>query len=152
MAFSAIGSSLSGSGADAIQLLLQQYGQEFQQLGKNLQGGNLAAAQADFVSLHRDTPQTAGTQSDFTTIQQDLLDEAAQKTQAAVPAAAATTHVPPPPHGGVSQSAVSQINQLIAQLGLELHSGNLTLAQATYNSLQQDLQSLQDSVGLSTNA
>ena len=41
------------------QSSFQQIEQEFKQLGSDLQSGNLAAAQADFVTLQQDLPQTS---------------------------------------------------------------------------------------------
>jgi outer membrane protein assembly factor BamD (BamD/ComL family) len=88
---------------------LQQLQQEFQQLGKDLQSGNLSAAQSDFVTLQQDLPQSSNTSSssassnpiaeafnqlsqdlqsgnlaaakqDYTTIQQDLSQDSSQGT------------------------------------------------------------------------
>jgi len=48
------------------QSSFQQIEQEFQQLGSDLQSGNLTAAQADFVTLQRDLPQTSSSSSSQT--------------------------------------------------------------------------------------
>ena len=86
---------------------LQQFQQEFQQLGQDLTSGNLSAAQSDFVTLQNDLPQTSSTsttsqsnspiaqafnqlsqdlqagnlsaaQQDYSTIQQDFQSQASQ--------------------------------------------------------------------------
>jgi outer membrane protein assembly factor BamD (BamD/ComL family) len=144
--------------------------QEFQQLGKDLQAGNLTAAQADFATLQQDVSQTASStqsaspiavafnqlsqdlqsgnltaaQQDFTTIQQDFQAQAAQAGQGAE----GHHH-----HGGDSGSGASEksgekpgeIGKLLKQLGGELQFGNLPSAQATYTSLEQDFQQFSQS-------
>jgi hypothetical protein len=42
---------------------LQQFQQEFQQLGEDLQSGNLSAAQSDFATLQQMAPQSASSTS-----------------------------------------------------------------------------------------
>lgn len=42
---------------------LQQFQQNFQQLGKGLSSGNLSAAQSDFATLQKDLPQTNSSSS-----------------------------------------------------------------------------------------
>ena len=130
----------------------EQFAQEFQQLGEDLQSGNLSAAQQDFVTLEQYAPQTSSTssaqssnplaqafnqlaqdlksgnlsaaQQDFKTIQQDFQSQAASGHH---------HH-----HGGGSGS--SQIGQLFDQLGEALQSGNLSSAQQLFATLQQDSQ------------
>jgi hypothetical protein len=134
---------------------LQQFQQEFQQLGKDLTSGNLSAAQTDFVTLQNDMPQgnstttstsqssspiaqafsqlsqdlqagnLTGAQQDYTTIQQDFQSQASQMRH-------------PHHHSGGSQE--SQASQLFDQLGQDLQSGNLSGAQSDFSSLQQILQ------------
>src|ERR1700758_5068832 len=90
----------------SVQNKVQQFKQEFQQLGQDLQSGNLSAAQTDFTTLQQigsnstATSPTASSnplaqafnqlgqdlqsgnlsaaQQDFTTIQQDLQSHASQ--------------------------------------------------------------------------
>jgi hypothetical protein len=55
-------SAVSGSGlfdysSQTVQNKTEQFQQEFQQLGQNLQSGNLSAAQADFATLQQLAPQ-----------------------------------------------------------------------------------------------
>ncbi|MFZ0961997.1 MAG: hypothetical protein WAO35_13925 [Terriglobia bacterium] len=134
---------------------LQQFQQEFQQLGQDLTSGNLSAAQSDFVTLQNDLPQTNSTitsssqssspiaqafsqlsqdlqagnlsaaQQDYSTIQQDFQSQASQM------------HHHHHKSGGTQES---QASQLFAQLGQDLQSGNLSNAQSDFSSLQQLLQ------------
>jgi outer membrane protein assembly factor BamD (BamD/ComL family) len=144
---------------------LQQIQQAFQQLGQDLQSGNLSGAQSDFATLQQLAPQLnsvssaqsnnpiaqafaqlskdlqsgnlSAAQQDFTTIQQDFQNQA-QGNQGQT--AQGHHHH----HGGGSGS--STLSQLFEQLGQALQSGNLSTAQKTFSTLQQDfLQSAQNS-------
>src|SRR5882724_2493687 len=136
----------------ALQSKIQQSRQEFQQLGQDLQSGNLSAAQADFATLQQLNPQAQSTtsaqttspiaqefaqlskdlqsgklsaaQQDYTTIQQDIQNQASG------------THPHHHHHGGGGGS--SAISQLLDQLGQSLQSSNLSAAQQAYGTLQQD--------------
>ncbi|MGA2962171.1 MAG: hypothetical protein ABSD96_10905 [Candidatus Korobacteraceae bacterium] len=136
----------------------QQIQQEFKQLGKDLQSGNLSAAQADFVTLQQSAPQSTSTsssqsnnpiaqafnqlgedlqsgnasaaQQDYSTIQQDLQNQASSSQ--------ATQGHHHHHHGG--GSGENEISQLMSQLGQSLQSGNLSSAQQAYSTLQQDFQ------------
>ncbi|HEX3354257.1 MAG TPA: hypothetical protein VHS34_15660 [Terriglobales bacterium] len=134
-----------------IQSKKQTFQQEFQQLGQDLQSGNLSAAQTDFASLQQLGPQAtasaqssspigqafnqlsqdlqsgnvAGAQQDYATIQQDFQKQAAQG------------HHHHHGGGGGNNNAISQ---LLEQLGQALQSGNLANAQQAYGTLQQDFQ------------
>jgi hypothetical protein len=55
----ASGIPASGYPDCATQTSFQQIKQELQQLGKELQSGNLTAAQSDFVTLQQDLPQNS---------------------------------------------------------------------------------------------
>ena len=135
---------------------MQQIQKDFNQLGQDLQSGNLSAAQADFVTLQKDMPQTSSAssstsqssspiaqafsqlsqdlqsgnltaaQQDYSTIQQDLQSQGSQG------------HHHYHHHLGGSQD--SQASQLFAQLGQDLQSGNLSSAQSDFSSLQSLLQ------------
>jgi len=151
-------SSLFSYEAQNTQNSQQLIRQTFQQLGKDLQSGNLSAAQSDFATLQKLVPQLDSTsssssqttnpitqafaqlakdlqsgnlsaaQQDFSTIQQDFQNQAAQSQ----------TQAPPGHHhhhGGGGES--SQISQLVAQLGTALQSGNLSTAQQAFNILDQ---------------
>ena len=56
-------SSLFDFNTQAAQNKRQQFLQEFQQLGQDLQSGNLSAAQSDFAALEQLKPQTSSTAS-----------------------------------------------------------------------------------------
>jgi len=137
-----------------IQNRMQQFQQDFQQLGKDLQSGDLTAAESDFTTLQGLMPQnnsTSSTQSsdpiaqafsqlekdlkagditaaqqDYATIQQDFQSQAAQMQ--------AHHH-----HHGNGGSGSSAISQLFEQLGQALQSGDLSTAQSLFSSMQQEL-------------
>ncbi|MGB6687668.1 MAG: hypothetical protein WBE76_07485 [Terracidiphilus sp.] len=164
---SASGISASGFFDSSAMSSFQQIQQEFQQLGQDLQSGNLTSAEAAFVTLQQDLPQgsdassqssnpiaqafsqlgqdlqsgnLAGAQQDFATIQQDFQDQV-QQGQATQPSQGAGGHHHHH-HSDSSSSGSSEISQLMTQLGQELQSGNLSGAQQAYTSLQQDFQQL----------
>ena len=142
------------------QSTFQKLKQEFQQLGSDLQAGNLTAAESDFTTLQQDLPQgtsnsasqsadsiaqafsqlsqdlqagnLTAAQQDYATIQKDFQAQASQGSQGAVR--------PHHHHGGGSKSRSSEISQLMTQLGQELQSGSLSSAQQTYASLEKDFQ------------
>jgi len=101
----------------------QQIRTEFQQLGQDLQSGNLTQAQSDYATLSQDFP--GGPSGAATT-------PAAASTATA--AASAATTAPPSTNGNNS------VAQAFTQLGQDLTSGNLQAAQRDYANLQQDVQ------------
>ena len=137
----------------SVQNKVQQFQQEFQQLGQDLQSGNLTAAQTDFTTLQQigsnstSTSSTASSnplaqafnqlgqdlqsgnmsaaQQDFTTIQQDLQSQASHGHR--------HHH-----HGGSGGDQSNPISQLFEQLGQALQSGSLSSAQQIYSAMQQD--------------
>lgn len=146
---------------------LQKAQQEFQQLGQDLESGNLSAAQSDFGTLQQFAPQassiassvSSGTsssspsaspiaqafsqlasdlqsgnltaaQQDYAQIQQDFQNQPGQGSGEA--------QLPHHHHRGGGEP--SPISQLFEQLGQSLQSGDLTSAQTTFATLQQDLQ------------
>lgn len=153
MSLSGISSSnLFNYDSQSVQKQMQQVKQEFQQLGEDLQSGNLSAAQTDFATLEQMSPNSASSsssassnplaqafsqlgqdlqsgnlsaaQQDFSTIQQDLQSQASQM------------HGHHHHHGGGDQS--NSISQLFQQLGQALQSGNVSSAQQIYSTMQQD--------------
>ncbi len=91
------------------------------QLGQDLQSGNLSAAQADFATVQQDVQQAAPQQG------------------------AGGTHHHHHHHSFNSDSNSSQqsaISTLFSELGSSLQSGNLSAAQAAYSTLQQDFQQM----------
>lgn len=153
-----VASIFSSSFANVPQLTsstIKQFQQDFQQLGQDLQSGNLTAAESDFTTLQQlqspsisaSTSQSSNpiaqafnqlaqdlksgnlsaAQQDFSTLQQDIQN-GAQSSQGA------HHHHH---HGG---GGGSEITQLFSQLGQDLQSGNLSQAQQAYTSLQQDFE------------
>jgi len=134
----------------------QQFQQEFQQLGKDLQSGNISAAQQDFVTLQQSAPQgnstsstqtsspiaiafkqlaqdlqsgnLSGARQDYTKIQQDFQSPATQGQSA-------HGH-----HHHHHDGGSNEVSQLFDQLGQSLQSGNLSSAQQLYSTLEQGLQ------------
>jgi len=94
----------------AAQSKFKQIQQDFQQLGQDLQSGNLSQAQSDFSALQQLLP---GQQSQNGT----TTNTAASGAQSTNP-----------------------ISQAVAQLGTDLQSGNLSAAQSDFATLQQDVQ------------
>jgi len=141
----------------------QQFSQEFQQLGQDLQSGNLAKAQADFSALQQfGSNSTTSTQSsnpiaqDFTQLSNDLqagdISAAQQdfsKLQQDFQSQAPQVHHHHRHHHhqadstqSSSSSSSSGISQLFDQLGQALQKGDLAAAQQAYGTMQQDFQQL----------
>jgi DNA gyrase inhibitor GyrI len=148
-----------------LQSNVQQAQQAFQQLGKDLQAGNLSAAQSDFATLQQLRPQTnsttasqsdnpiaqafnqlaqdlqsgnlAAAQQDYATIQQDFQTQAAQEGSGPEAQAVQGHHHH---HGGGGDSEASAITEALSQLGEALQTSNLSAAQQAYGTLQQDFQ------------
>lgn len=139
---------------------LQQFQQEFEQLGEDLQSGNLSAAQTDFATLQQMAPQetssassTSSTSSNplqqaFQQLGQDLQSgnvSAAQQDYSNIQqdfqSIAQHAHGHHHHHGG-GDSETSQLSQAFQQLGQALQSGNLSSAQQAYTTLQQEIQQL----------
>ena len=141
---------------------LQQIQQTFQQLGQDLQSGNLSAAQSDFATLQKLVPQLNSTasssstsQSDnpiaqaFTQLAKDLQSgnlSAAQQDFATIQqdfknqATQSQTQAPQGHHHHHGGGGSSEISQLLDQLGTALQSGNLSSAQSAFTALQQQFQ------------
>ena len=178
MAIGAIlGSVLTGAIKANPQTRFQQFQQEFQQLGKDLQSGNLAQAQADFVTLQQSSPQaaqssTASTATSgaaggspiaqaFNQLSQDLKSgnlSAAQQDFSTIQQDFQSAQTQGQQGGGhhhhihaesQSSQSSSPLAQLFAQLGQALQTGNLSSAQQAYSTLQQDFQQFASSGGLS---
>lgn len=164
-------SSFSDYSAQSVQNTRQQVQQEFQQLGQDLQSGNLSAAQSDFATLQQLVPQNnssstqsnnpiaqafqqlaqdlqsgnlSGAQQDFATIEQDFQNQAAQAASQSSSRVAEGHHHH---HGGGGEN---QISQLFDQLGQALQSGNLSAAQQAFSTLQQDFQQFNQANGVSS--
>jgi outer membrane protein assembly factor BamD (BamD/ComL family) len=152
------------SGSQNKQTPFQKIRSEFQQLGQDLQAGNLTQAQQDFTTLSQNlsgvsqnitaaTPtnnvaqafsqlgqdlQSGNLQSaqqDFTNLQQDVQQIAGQ-----------VGHHHHHHHTESSENSSGQQNNSIAQdfsqLAQSLQSGNLQSAQQAFSTLQNDLQQI----------
>jgi hypothetical protein len=108
------------SGSPSYQSRFQQIRSEFQQLGQDLQSGNLTQAQ-----------------SDFATLSQNLSGTSQNSTAATTPAATTTA----------ATTSNNSVAQAFAQLGQDLQSGNLQAAQQDFATLQQDAQQNSAQVG-----
>jgi outer membrane protein assembly factor BamD (BamD/ComL family) len=137
-----------------VQNRAQQFQQEFQQLGQDLQSGNLSAAQSDFATLQQvGAPSSSQSQNpiaqDFSQLAQDLQSgnvSAAQQDYSKIQQdmqSQQAQHLHGRHHHHHSDGdQAGTLSQLFAQLGQALQSGNLSAAQQTYSTLQQDLQQL----------
>lgn len=160
-------SSFFDCNTQSVQNKTQQFRQEFQQLGQDLQSGNLSAAQADFATIQQSRPQSGSVSSSqgnnpialaFNQLSQDLQSgdvSSAQQDYAAIQQdfqnlAAQGHHHRHHRHGGGSGS--SEVSQLLNNLGQALQSGNLSAAQQAYSTLQQDFQQFAQHNGLRTGA
>ena len=154
-------SSNSISSLGQYQNQFQKVRQEFQQLGQDLQAGDLSAAQTDFTTLQQLTGQKSSTsqsgnsissalsqlgqdlqagnltaaQQDFSTITQDIQNAFSQGQ-----VQGHHRHHHHHGGGGGNSSQSSAIQQAFGQLGQALQAGNLSDAQKAYTSLQQDFQ------------
>ncbi len=149
-------STLLHYSGQAIQSNRQKWQQGMQQLGQDIQSGNLSAAQSDFATLQQLAPQvgSASSSQGSTSVAQDFsklgTDLQAGNTSAAQqdyvqlqhdvsPTAAGAAHHHHHHGGGDGDT---QLPQLLQQLEQELQSGNLSGAQQAYTLLQQQLQAL----------
>jgi hypothetical protein len=127
-----LSSNLFQFNAPKAQDRMQQFRQDFQQLGQDLQTGNLPGARADFAALQQDGPQSSSStqnsnpiaqtfqqltgdlqsgsltaaQQDCTNLQQDFQNQATSHMQ--------RSHHHRHSGGG---DASSQMSQILAQLG-----------------------------------
>jgi outer membrane protein assembly factor BamD (BamD/ComL family) len=164
-----LSSSLFNYGASSIQNRMQSARKEFQQLGQDLQSGNMTAAQSDLAALQQMQPQsnsTASTQTinpitqDFNQLATDLkagnttaAKQDYTQLQKDLQTQPPTTHHHHHHHSsGADQSQSNAVSQLFSQLGQALQSGNLSTAQQTYAALQQDFQQYGQINALSTSS
>jgi outer membrane protein assembly factor BamD (BamD/ComL family) len=138
----------------------QQVKTEFQQLGQDLQSGNLTQAQSDFTTLSQDLPSASqsstnpvlqafaklgqdlqagnlrAAQQDYATVQQDAQQIASQ---------VGGHHRHHHQQAERSQSSSQQANpiaQAFGTLAQDLQAGNLSGAQSAFATLQNDLQQI----------
>ena len=170
MTVASIFSTLLNSGAQNAQsqnrAQPQGFQQEFQQLGQDLQSGNLSAAQSDFATLQQSgmlpNSTAASTASnsiaqEFTQLSQDLKAGKLSSAQQDYAALKQDFQSHSLQHSGrhhyqSGSNGSDPISQLMGQLGQALQTGNLTSAQQAYSSLQQDFQEFAqvNSLGSST--
>lgn len=142
------------------QTSLQQFKDEFQQLGQDLQSGNLKAAQDDYAQLQKIEQQknsstspsntTASVSQLFDQLGKDLASGNTSSAQddfndimKAVQNNGSSVHHHHHHHGcGGSSSQTSAVQTDLNSLGQALQSGNLSAAQAAYTSVQSDLQAI----------
>lgn len=150
------GSVLSANSAQDYQSKRQLLKSEFQQLGQDLQAGDLSQAQKDFASLSAalqgTTQNSTGAASQALTnlgqaLQANDLSSAQQDYAAILQSAqqGQVHHRHHHHHAGGSQaanSANSQLSQSFATLGQDLQSGNLADAQKAYSTILQTLQQI----------
>ncbi len=143
------------------QVRAQKIQSEFQQLGQDLQAGNLTKAQSDFSSLSQNfgasgqgnsalaqafgslgsalqSGNLSAAQQAYSSIQQDVQQSGQNPTRHS--------------HGRMQISSSlastgSALTQVFSSLGSALQSGNLSAAQTAYSSLTQDLQQLSSGAG-----
>jgi len=137
---------------ESVQNERQQIQQDFEQLGEDLQSGNLTAAQADFATLQKLLPQNSSATGNnpvaqaFSQLSQDLQSgnlSAAQQAYASIQqdfqsqGARGEWHHH---HHHQGDGGAGNLSQLLSQLGQALQSGNLSQAQQVFASLQQDFE------------
>lgn len=140
--------------AEGLQSKRHAFRSEFEQLGKDLQSGDLAAAQKDFAALQRlQADQTESMPDASVDPLQAALKKLAQDLQAGDTNAvqkdyANALHVyqnhasPVHRHHVHSSGESNAIQQSITELGQALRAGDLRAAQQAYSALQQEFQTL----------
>jgi ribosomal protein S20 len=135
----------------SVQSNLQPFKKEFQQLGEDLQAGNMVAAQSDFATLQKLGPQGVSTASGpnssalakaMQQLSQDLQSgnlSAAQQDYAAVQQDVQQHAVHMHHH---HRAGASEISQMFHQSDEDLQAGDITSAQQAYASLQQELRQI----------
>jgi len=140
----------------------QQIQSEFQQLGQDLQAGNLSQAQQDYATLSQNFPnaQSATTTTmanssnpiaqAFAALSQDLQNgniSGAQQDYATIQQdfqqqkqGAGQVHHHHHHGGGGGGQQGSQVSQALNSLATALQAGNLSSAQTAFAALQQDLE------------
>jgi hypothetical protein len=156
-------SAQNGSGTGKFQ----QIQSEFQQLGQDLQAGNLTQAQQDYATLSQNFPNAQGGTATgttgatanganplaqaFTALSQDLQNgnlSGAQQDYATIQqdfqqqqqGSGAVHHHHHHGGGGGEAQQGSQISSALNSLSTALEAGNLSSAQTAFAALQQDLE------------
>ena len=161
MFIAGIASNLLLNSLSPKQASLQQFRDEFQQLGQDLQAGNLPAAQADYAQLQQIEQQknSSASQSNITNSVSQLFDQLGKDLASgnvssaqddfndimkAVQSSGPSVHHHHHHHhgGGGASLQTSSVQTDLNTLGQALQSGNLAAAQQAYASVQTDLQQL----------
>jgi len=173
MSISGISSSnfFQSLSSNSLESNFQSFKKDFQQLGQDLQSGNLSQAQADFAAMQppaqpvSSSSQSSSTssslssafhqlatdlqsgnltaaQSDYSAVQQDLQQQSSSVQ--------GHHHHHHHPQSAQSSGAQNSLNSLFSQLGQALQSGNLSAAQSAYSSLQQEFEQLGTGASSST--
>ena len=161
MFIAGIASNLLLNSLSPKQASLQQFRDEFQQLGQDLQAGNLPAAQADYAQLQQIEQQknSSASQSNITNSVSQLFDQLGKDLASgnvssaqddfndimkAVQSSGPSVHHHHHHHhgGGGASLQTSSVQTDLNTLGQALQSGNLAAAQQAYTSVQTDLQQL----------
>ncbi len=129
-----------------IQSKFKQVQTEFQTLGQDLKAGNLAQAQADFVTLS----QSATSQLTSNSPVAKAVNAVGQALQAGDLSAAQQAFAAVPPtiigpsaihhHGKPSSQNSTSFAQELSTLGQALQSGNISAAQQAFSAMQQGWQ------------
>ncbi len=145
-----------------LQANAQKIQTEFQQLGQDLQAGNLTQAQSDFSALSQNLPvslqsNSSGSLQSNSSLSQvfSTLGSALQSGNLSAAQQAYTTMQQDVQQAGggyhhhhhhavsgsqsTTSSTGSTVSQLFSSLGSDLQTGNLSAAQTAYSTLQQDL-------------
>jgi outer membrane protein assembly factor BamD (BamD/ComL family) len=134
-----------------------QLRKDLEQVGQDLQAGNLSAAQSDLATVQQDSAYSSaithgnfsqainqlsqdlqagnlsGAQQDFATLQSNF--------PALAPHGTSRVNPPAPDAGGSSSgSAHDSASQLWSELGQAIQTSNLTMAQQAYAALAQEIQ------------
>jgi outer membrane protein assembly factor BamD (BamD/ComL family) len=151
------------SGSQTLQTPFQRTRSEFQQLGQDLQAGNLAQAQQDFAALSQNLPSAnqnstnpvaqaitqlgkdlqsgnlQAAQQDFTTIREDSTQ---QLNVSPVQIHHLHHHHVESQQDSSSGQQTNSIAQDFSKLAESLQAGNLQSAQQAFSTLQTDLQQI----------
>ena len=151
MSVSAISSALATYQNSTLRNNLQQFQQEFQQLGEDLQAGNLSAAQGDLTALQQLPPSGSSSSSLSNPISQ-ALNQLSEQLQSGILSGAQQdysnlqTNLQQPAqhfhhhHGHhVSGTPSTPVDNPLAQLGQSSETTSLSTALQSYNALQLDL-------------
>jgi hypothetical protein len=132
-------SNFLNANTQSVSSRIQQFQKDFEQLGQDLQSGNLSAAATDFATLQKDSPQLSGSSS---TQNQNPIAQALQQLNGDLQSGNLGGAQRPHHHHHSAEGAQSgnSLMQDFGQLGQDLQTGDLASAQKAYTSLQQDLQ------------